>query len=208
MRCHTQTAPMDFPVSHASRMNPKLIVIIGFSYLYAFFEVFLNVRQRRKGKIASSGDRGSLWALYGLITLGYTLSFWIGATSTGRLPNWNTFFALGVILVVLGLVIRIQSILTLRQFFTYAVATVESQQLIETGLYKSIRHPGYAGQMLIFLGTAVSLANWLSVLSMMIPVAVAYAYRIHVEERFMLGQYGAGYEAYRQRTKKIIPRLY
>jgi protein-S-isoprenylcysteine O-methyltransferase Ste14 len=189
-------------------MNQKTIVIVGFSYLYAFFEVFLNVRQRSKGKIASSGDRGSLWVLYGLITLGYALSFGIGATRTGRLHDWNTFFALGAVLVVIGLFIRIQSILTLRQFFTYSVARVESHQIIETGLYKSIRHPGYVGQLLIFLGTAMSLSNWLSILSMMIPVAVGYAYRIQVEERFMLEQYGEAYQAHRRRTKKIIPRLY
>ena len=189
-------------------MNPRLIVIVGFSYLYAFFEVFLNVRQRRKGKIAGSGDGGSLWVLYSLITLGYALSFAIGATRTGRLPDWNTLFALGAVLVVIGLFIRIQAILTLRQFFTYSVARVESHQIIETGLYKSIRHPGYVGQLLIFVGTAVSLANWLSILSMMIPVAVGYAYRIRVEEHFMREQIGEAYQAYQQRTKKLIPGLY
>ena len=42
--------------------------------------------------------------------------------------------------------------MTLRQYFTYSVAKVEDHKLIETGLYKNIRHPGYLGQLLIFLG--------------------------------------------------------
>ena len=103
-------------------MDIKIIIIIGFSYLYGFFEVFMNLRQGSKRKAASSGDKGSLWVLYGLITLGYTLSFSIGATKIGRMNGWDVFFAIGAVLAVTGLVIRIQSILTLRQYFTYSVA--------------------------------------------------------------------------------------
>ena len=85
---------------------------------------------------------------------------------------------------------------------------MEGHHLIETGLYKMIRHPGYLGQLLIFLGTATALSNWLSILGMLFPVSLGYLYRIQVEERFMLEQLGESYQAYRQRTKKLIPRLY
>ncbi len=189
-------------------MDPKIIIIIGFSYLYGFFELFMNLRNKNKSKVTRSGDKGSIWLLYGLITLGYALSFAIGATKIGRMPYWNTFFAIGAVLVVLGLVIRILSIITLRQYFTYSVAKVEGHQLIETGLYKNIRHPGYLGQLMIFLGLSISLSNWLSILLMMIPVAIGYLYRIKVEEKFMVEQLGEIYKNYQIRTKKIIPRIY
>ena len=189
-------------------MDIKIIIIIGFSYLYGFFEVFMNLRQGSKRKAASSGDKGSLWVLYGLITLGYTMSFSIGATKIGRMNGWDVFFAIGAVLAVTGLVIRIQSILTLRQYFTYSVAKVDDHQLIETGLYKVIRHPGYLGQLMIFLGLAISLSNWLSILAMMIPVAIGYGYRIKVEESFMLEQMGKNYLDYQKRTKRIIPMIY
>jgi hypothetical protein len=77
-------------------MDPKIIIIIGFSYLYGFFELFMNLRQRGQGQLRTAGDKGSLWALYGLITLGYFLSFSIGATKTGRVYPWDTFLAIGV----------------------------------------------------------------------------------------------------------------
>ena len=137
----------------------KLIIIIGFSYLYGFFEVFMNLRQRSKGKITSSGDRKSLWGLYTLITIGYFLSFSIGATKIGRVYSWDTFFAIGVTWIAIGLIIRIQSRLTLKQYFTYSVAKVDDHKLIETGLYKIIRHPGYLGQLIIFIGISISLSN-------------------------------------------------
>jgi len=111
-------------------------------------------------------------------------------------------------LVVIGLVIRIHSMLTLKQYFTYSVAKVENHKIIETGVYKFIRHPGYLGQLIIFTGISISLSNWLSILAMMIPIVFGYAFRITVEERFMVEQFGNSYLDYQKRTKKLIPFVY
>lgn len=189
-------------------MDPKIIVIIAVSYLYGFFEVFMNVRQIRQNNVKTLRDKGSLFLLYGLITIGYALSFAIGATKIGRIYSWNTFFAIGMALFVIGLLVRIHSILTLRQYFTYSVAKVENHKIIDTGLYKFIRHPGYLGQLIIFIGIAISISNWLSILLMMIPVTLGYLYRIKVEEKFMSDQLGEEYKKYQERTKKIIPIVY
>jgi protein-S-isoprenylcysteine O-methyltransferase Ste14 len=189
-------------------MDMKLIIIIGFSYLYGFFEVFMNLQQSSRIKVTNSSDKRSLWWLYNLITVGYALSFSIGSTKIGRIYYWNTFFAIGMALVVIGLVIRIHSILTLKQFFTYSVAKVENHKIIETGLYKFIRHPGYLGQLIIFLGISTSISNWLSVLLMMIPITTGYIYRIKVEESFMMAQMGESYLNYQNRTKRVIPMIY
>ena len=160
-------------------MDPKIIIIIAISYLYGFFEVFMNLRQRRKSQGSTSNDKSSLWWLYALITLGYVLSFSIGATKIGRIYDWNTFFTIGMALFGIGLMIRIHSILTLRQYFTYSVAKVENHKIIETGLYKFIRHPGYLGQFIIFIGISTSISNWLSILVMMIPISLGYLNRIN-----------------------------
>jgi protein-S-isoprenylcysteine O-methyltransferase Ste14 len=168
----------------------------------------MNLRQRNKRKIAATGDKSSLSWLYGLITVGYALSFSIGATKVGRIFFWNTFFVIGMALVVIGLMIRIHAIQTLNQYFTFSVANVENHKIIETGLYKFIRHPGYLGQLLIFSGLSSSMSNWLSILVMMIPVTLGYLYRIKVEERFMLEQLGDDYWNYQERTKKLIPMIY
>ena len=189
-------------------MDPKIIIIIAVSYLYGFFEVFMNLRQRSKSKVITSSDKSSLWWLYGLITLGYALSFSIGATRIGRIYAWNTFFIIGMALFAIGFIIRIHSLLTLKQYFTYSVAKVEDHKLIESGLYKFIRHPGYLGQLIIFLGISTSISNWMSILVMMVPITLGYLNRIKVEERFMLEQLGENYLDYQKRTKRIISMIY
>jgi len=189
-------------------MDPKIISIIAVSYLYGFFEVFLNLRQRRNIKVTTSNDKGSLQLMYVLITVGFFLSFALGATKLGRIYHWDTFFAIGMVLFVIGLMIRIHSILTLRRLFTYSVARVENHEIIETGLYKFIRHPGYLGQMILFLGISISISNWISILAMMVPITLAYLYRIKVEEKFMIEQLGENYLNYQFRTKRLIPLVF
>ncbi len=191
-------------------MNIKFIIIIVFSYLYGFFEIFMGVRQRRKRErnIIDKGDRGSFWSILILVAVGYTLSFCFAATRIGRIYHWNAFFVLGAIIIIVGLIIRITAIMTLKQHFTYTVTKIENHELIESGLYKSIRHPAYLGQMMVFIGTSVALSNWLSVLTMIIPVVFGFIYRIRVEERFMIKQMGEKYIDYQKRTKKLIPTIY
>lgn len=189
-------------------MDIKILIILAVSYLYVFFEVFMNLRQRSKSKVAASGDKRSLWWLYALITLGYALSFSIGATRIGRIHDWNTFFIVGMVLFIIGFTIRIHSLLTLKQYFTYSVGKVVDHKLIETGLYKFIRHPGYLGQLIIFIGISTSISNWLSILLMMIPISVGFIYRIKVEEIFMTEQMGKNYMDYQKRTKRLIPMIY
>ena len=189
-------------------MGAKLILIIAFTYIYGFFEIFMSVRQRSKRKIIKSGDKLSLWILVISIAIGYSLSFSIASTKTGRIYHWDTFFILGVILVIIGLSIRINSILTLKQHFTFTVTKIANHELIETGLYKSIRHPGYLGQLIIFLGIATSLSNWISLISMIVTVSIGYVYRIKTEEKFMVEQMGQKYIDYQKKTKRLIPLIY
>jgi protein-S-isoprenylcysteine O-methyltransferase Ste14 len=189
-------------------MNTKLILIISFSILYGIFEIFMSRRQKNQREISSAGDKGSIWLITISISLGYWLSFIMASTKIGRIYHWNTFFITGSILVIIGLIIRIVSILTLKQQFTYTVTKIENHELIETGLYKNIRHPGYLGQLIIFLGISTCLSNWLSILLMIIPVLFGYLNRIKVEEKFMVKQMGQKYIDYQKRTKRLLPMIY
>jgi len=189
-------------------MNPKIIVIITIAYLYGFFEYYLSLRQRQKTKIIRVGDKGSLWVLFISITIGYLLSFSFATTKIGRIYHWNILFALGIVIIIVGLTIRIISIRTLKQYFTYSVAKTENHELIEKGFYKFIRHPGYLGQLLIFIGISISLSNWLSVILMFLFTLIGYLNRIRVEENFMVEQMGVKYSDYQMRTKKLIPKIY
>jgi protein-S-isoprenylcysteine O-methyltransferase Ste14 len=189
-------------------MSIKLLSIILFSYGYLIFELAIGLWQRKKLKVSESGDRKSLWLLLILITIGFYLAFHTAMYKAGRIYHWNITFAVGAFLAATGLVIRTVSIRLLKRYFTYTVTRVEGHQIIEKGFYRYIRHPGYLGQILIFLGISVSLSNWFSIGCMMLPVGAGFLNRIRVEERFMAEQFGVEYQGYCRRTKKLIPKVY
>ena len=68
-----------------------------------------------------------------------------------------------------------------------------------------IRHPSYAGLLIAFVGLAIYFGTWVGIAVMMAPITLALLYRIHVEEEALGVALGARYEAYRARTKRLIP---
>ncbi|HLN21719.1 MAG TPA: isoprenylcysteine carboxylmethyltransferase family protein [Bacteroidales bacterium] len=189
-------------------MDIKVIIIFSFSIIYGLFEFIMSRRGKKNIEISKSGDKGSIRILVVAIFAGYWLSFMLASSKTGRIYHFNLFFITGAVVALTGFIIRIKAILLLRQQFTYTVTKVENHSLTDTGLYKVIRHPGYSGQLLIFLGISISLSNWISILAMMVPVLTAYSIRINIEEKFMTQQLGQVYTEYKSRTKKLIPKIF
>ena len=98
--------------------------------------------------------------------------------------------------------------MTLKRQYTYTVTRIENHELIESGLYKTIRHPGYLGLVIFFLGIATALSNWLSIILMILPVIIGIMNRIRVEENFLIEQMGQKYTDYQKRTKRLIPKIF
>lgn len=189
-------------------MDTKLVILTIFSYLYTFFELFISLRQRRRSGSSTPTNKGSIWTLILSFTIGCTLAFTFANSAVGKIGHWNLLFAFGFIIIITGFIIRITSIITLKKYFTYSVTFFKDHELIEKGLYKKIRHPGYLGLMMVFLGISVALANWISIAAMMIPVLVGFIHRISVEEKFLVAQMGQKYADYQKRTSRLIPKIF
>jgi protein-S-isoprenylcysteine O-methyltransferase Ste14 len=79
-----------------------------------------------------------------------------------------------------------------------------AEGLVQTGLYRYIRHPQYTG---IFLFTLGWILHWPSVITLIIwPVLLAaYVWLSRFEERMAIDQFGDAYQEYMARTKRFIP---
>jgi protein-S-isoprenylcysteine O-methyltransferase Ste14 len=85
---------------------------------------------------------------------------------------------------------------------SYAASTIvveTGQPVISTGLYGMVRHPMYAGALLMTLCTPLALGSYWSLLALILLLP-AFAWRIVDEERF-LKQNLAGYADYCRRTR-------
>ena len=75
------------------------------------------------------------------------------------------------------------------------------------GVYRYLRHPGYAAMLLWALAQLLLLQNWLAGPVAAATFALAYLLRVPVKERRHLERHGDRYLDYMERTGGIVPRL-
>ena len=84
---------------------------------------------------------------------------------------------------------------------SYTRATIEvsdKQQVITTGPYRVVRHPMYAGALLLLIVTPLALGSWVA-LPFSLPLILVIAVRLRAEEQF-LEKNLAGYPEYCQKV--------
>jgi protein-S-isoprenylcysteine O-methyltransferase Ste14 len=82
----------------------------------------------------------------------------------------------------------------------------DGQRVIDTGLYGLVRHPLYAGNLLVFGGMALWLGSTAALAGVAVMLAFTFA-RIGIEESY-LRAHVAGYDAYAARVRgRLIPFL-
>jgi protein-S-isoprenylcysteine O-methyltransferase len=114
----------------------------------------------------------------------------------------------GLVLMGLGLVVRSWAIVHLGRFFTVNVAVAADQRIIETGPYRSIRHPSYTGLLLLAVGLGLCFGNFASLLVLVVPMIAMMLKRMRVEEEALAATLGSAFREYMGRTKRLIPGIY
>jgi len=130
----------------------------------------------------------------------------LGYARIGALPHW--LFYPGLALFILGLALTTWSYRTLGRFFSLEVQVQTEHRVVDTGPYRFVRHPGYAGVLLGLLGLGLALQSWAAVLVLAVATLAALAYRLRVEEQFLVSELGDDYVRYSRRTKRLIPYVW
>jgi protein-S-isoprenylcysteine O-methyltransferase Ste14 len=93
---------------------------------------------------------------------------------------------------------------------TFTSATIEvapNQRVISTGPYAVVRHPMYAGALVILFATPLALGSWLG-LVMFIPMTLVIVLRLLDEERFLQRRL-PGYREYCERVGfRLVPHIW
>ncbi len=166
------------------------------------------VKRARFSGGATRADRLSAPLLWVVISAAIMLAVSLSAYPPGRLPlSPRAIRAIALVLMLSGVAVRWWAVITLGKFFTVDVATHADHKLVDTGPFRFVRHPSYTGLLAAFLGFGVSLGNTVSLAVLMVPILVAFAYRMRVEEAALRRVLGAAYDAYCARTKRLLPGL-
>jgi protein-S-isoprenylcysteine O-methyltransferase Ste14 len=71
-----------------------------------------------------------------------------------------------------------------------------------------VRHPSYAGILLILAGLGLADGNWAALAVLLVLPAAVLINRIFVEEAVLTEVLGHGYADYATRTKRLVPGLW
>jgi len=176
-------------------------------YVWVFLPEFRVVRKATRSGPIPAEDRGSLRVVLvggGIAFLAAFLLPFIAPWAT--LPgNRAVWFFIGVLVLISGSLLRRHCFRVLGTFFTGAVTIHPGHRVIESGAYRWVRHPSYSAALLMVLGIALALGNWLGLVVSFVIAFIAYSYRAHVEEQALLSSLGAPYARFMATRKRFIP---
>jgi protein-S-isoprenylcysteine O-methyltransferase Ste14 len=123
---------------------------------------------------------------------------------TGPAVPQNPFYLVGAII---GVFIMVWSLWTMRLSNLNVMPDLKANSILVTsGPYKWIRHPMYAGGLLIMLMLVLNHFTLLRV-GYWLVLWLDLHFKLVLEEKLLAGKFPE-YPAYKQRTKRLIPFIY
>jgi len=178
-------------------------------YGWTASEIVIAVATRTGKDGGKVRDRGSMLVMWAVVASAVTAAEFLryGALATIHAGAQGLKLA-GLVVMIVGLVVRWTAILSLGKSFSANVAIHVTQTVYRGGLYRWLRHPSYSGLLLIFAAIALHERNWLAAVVVMLPTTAALLYRIHVEEAVLREAFGTEYVEYSKTTWRLIPGVY
>jgi protein-S-isoprenylcysteine O-methyltransferase Ste14 len=180
-------------------------LLAGYAGLTGFFALEGLLRQPGSASSlhASDDDRGTTRII--AIAYGLAIDIPLLARWLPRHPLPPAVAPAGLLVQVTGLTVRAWSMRALGRSYSRTLRTEDDEHVvIDGGPYHLIRHPGYLGSLLTWIGFALTSRSAPVVALVPGLLGAAYSRRIMAEET-LLRRDLPGYTSYSERTTKLIP---
>ena len=194
-------------VGFAGHWNGPAVLILALASGLSFFDLGRRDRSERTSGTAFKPDPfGTAMQLAFLAVL--SAGAW-----DNRAPEvmWRSPGLLGVggfILILAGARLRQSAANALGRHFTVALSLLADHELIATGPYRWLRHPNYAGLLLIAFGTAMMVRSPSAVGVTLVAWLPLVLLRIREEERGLYERLGSAYADYTRDRWCLVPGLF
>jgi protein-S-isoprenylcysteine O-methyltransferase Ste14 len=188
----------------------KIIWVLGIVAWYVIRYPF----ERRAKRVRVVSNRRTLIENVGLASAFFGLAVIPGFHVATGIPEAGDYtprawaVVLGAILFAAAMWVFRRTHKELGRNWSISLEIREKHELISSGPYALVRHPMYTSFLLMALGQAFLIANWVVGVAGLVGFAILFFLRVDKEERMMLEIFGPRYSAYMERTKRLIPYLY
>ena len=189
---------------------PRLVTFLRFVSLLAFAGPMLlavagRSRVQSPPRRRMVGDRAPLATNLVSVALHLlSLGFCSGAPEG---PAALMLASMGSLLAIAGAAVVLKSRAALGAAWSLAPKADQGTGFVTSGPYRIVRHPIYLGFALLAAGQALAFASLPAVLIVSFGMIPTFAWRASAEEKLLSRTFGEAYEAYRRRTRMMIPYL-
>jgi protein-S-isoprenylcysteine O-methyltransferase Ste14 len=157
-----------------------------------------------------SADRGTkrlvIWSAAIGLAAGLLIAIHFPSLRFGA-NTWATF-ALAIAIAWLGIGLRVWAVWSLGRFFQREVMIQAGHVVWRGGPYRWLRHPAYAGSLLMYFGFGLAFGSWVSAFVVAGILGFALSRRIRVEEAELSRALGEPYRAYARETARLVPGVW
>jgi protein-S-isoprenylcysteine O-methyltransferase Ste14 len=114
---------------------------------------------------------------------------------------------LGLCLFALGFMGMHWAEASLGKQFSVEVTIQDDHKLVTDGLYRYLRHPRYLSIIIFLMGISLVFRSWLALI-LVAALTMVLIWRIRDEEALLHQTFGTDWDAYSQRSWRLIPFVY
>ena len=141
------------------------------------------------------------------INLAIAVSLWESTRGGNAELTFSASTVVGLALMICGFPLPLIAAGTLRRFYSSTLLIKDDHRLVQHGIYSKVRHPLYTGTIMVFLGMPLILSSVYG-FAVMLLVVPLFVKRISREEGLLIEEFGVEYQAYIERSYKLIPFVY
>jgi protein-S-isoprenylcysteine O-methyltransferase Ste14 len=119
----------------------------------------------------------------------------------------SPMIVIGTTMFVIGLIITVRAQMTISTNYSWTLEIRDGHTLVESGLYKYVRHPIYTGTIIRLISIPVFTSSLPGFILSLLSIPVLN-YRIGLEEGMLIEEFGEEYERYKERTWRLFPYIY
>jgi protein-S-isoprenylcysteine O-methyltransferase Ste14 len=123
-------------------------------------------------------------------------------------PTSPAIHILGIVILLAGFV-PLTWAMAVNKFFeaTVRIQSENNQQVISSGPYRYVRHPGYVGVVLHFIAIPIALGTWAALIPALLGI-VLFVVRTALEDSSLRSEL-PGYAAFAERTRyRLLPGVW
>jgi protein-S-isoprenylcysteine O-methyltransferase Ste14 len=176
------------------------IVFASVYLVWILIESKISKEELNKGNKTSDYDTCELYAI------GQAAVFLSALWCISAWQSPNLFHFIGFTTFLVGIAYRLWAIKTLGKYYSHIVREIAGHQIVESGPYRYIRHPAYAGMILANLGIVIFFFNWITLALFALILIPAIILRIIIEEKTLIKI--AKYVDYAKNRPRLIPGIW